>query len=93
MKRLLLVLGVCILVLSGCAKTQYIEILEQDKIWYGGEVDLKVDPGDTLQILLTKTCRGGKGTCYKVKDLATGKTGFVNKKRMEERHRIYTEEE
>lgn len=91
MKGFFLLLGVgLLLVLSGCA-TKYIEILEPDTVWYGGESDFKVQPGDTLKVLLVKTCKGGSGTCYEVKDVKTGKIGYVSEKRMENRHRVYTE--
>ena len=92
MKRFLLLLGIAILVLTGCATTtRYIEILEPERVWYGGEVDFRVEPGDTLKILWSDTCLNGRGTCYEVKDIKTGKIGYVKKSRMEQRHRIYTE--
>ena len=91
-KRFFLVLSVGLLsVLSGCA-TKYIEILEPDIVMYGGEVDYRVQPGDTLKVMSTKICISGRGTCFEVKDMKTGKTGYVSEKRMLERHRIYTEE-
>ena len=91
MKQILFVLIVSQFIFAGCAgETRYIEILYPDTIFYGGQADFQVEPGDTLQILSTKICRGGFGTCWEVKDLKTNWTGYVNSSRMEERHRIYT---
>ena len=91
-KRFFIALTVCfLLIFSGCT-TKYIEILESDIVMYGGGVDYRVQPGDTLRVMSTKVCRDSRGTCYEVKDMKTGKTGYVSEKRMLERHRIYTEE-
>ena|GEM_PF-2603674 len=90
MRRILLAICVGIFLFSGCA-TQYIEILEPDIIMHNRELDFRVEPGDTLKVMSSKTCIGGRGICYEVKDLKTDKRGYVTKKRMEERHRIYTE--
>jgi len=93
MKRLFLLFSVgLLLVLSGCA-TKYIEILEKDIVWIGGEVDYRVEPGDTLKVLWVKTCKGGRGTCYEVQDLKTGRIGYVSERRMENRHRVYEKKE
>lgn len=92
MKRFYMVVtGSFLILISGCA-TKYIEILEPDIVMYGGEVDYRVEPGDTLKVISSKICIDGSGTCFEVKDMKTGKTGYVSEKRMLERHRIYTEE-
>jgi hypothetical protein len=70
--------------------TRYIEIKRDDTVYEYGEPKFKVHPGDTLQILRTKTCRGGVGICYKVKNVDTGEIGYVVEKRMTALHNIYS---
>ena len=90
MKKLVFLAAFLVIsIASGCgpSKTTYIEILEPDRTFYGGQVDYYVQPGDILKVTESKTCRGGRGTCWYVYDLEKKKTGIVSKKRMEERHR------
>ena len=69
----------------GPSKTTYIEILEPDRIFYMGEIDFRVEPADTLKVVYSKTCKGGRGVCWEVRDMEKGKTGYVKKIRVEER--------
>jgi hypothetical protein len=41
----------------------------------------------------SKVCRGGSGICYKVKKVQTGEIGYISKKRIEAKHKMYTAEE
>lgn len=74
-------------------QTMYIEILENDTIWEFGKAKFEVKPGDRLEIQKEKICRGGKGICYKVKNLKTDEIGYVFAERMKERHKIYSKPE
>ena len=94
MNKITILLAILIvLFITGCVKTTYVEILEPDQIYYGGKIDFNVEPGDTLKIISSKTCRGGRGTCWEVWDIDKKKTGMVSKQRMEERHKVYQKEE
>jgi hypothetical protein len=71
---------------------RFIEIQEEDLVYEYGKPKYKVFPGDKLQVVLSKTCRGGKGLCWKVKNTETGEIGYVVANPMKERHRVYTQE-
>ena len=89
--KVLLLLIITLAFLSGCVatKTKYVEILKPDKIFRGGKVEYIVATGDTLEILDSKTCKGGYGICLRVKNVKTGEIGYVLKSRMEDMHHIY----
>ena len=78
---------------SASDQTMYIEILEDDIVWEFGKSKYEVSPGVILEILKKKTCRSGKGICYKVKNLKTDEIGYVVAKRMKERHKMYSKPE
>ena len=81
MKKMALFTTFLILIaVAGCGPATYIEILEPDRAFFGGEVDFMLEPGDTLKVLYTKTCRNGRGTCWEVRDIGKNKTGYVSKK-------------
>lgn len=69
---------------------RYITIKEPDVVWEYGISKYEVSPNDTLEILLIKTCRGGTGICWKVKNIKTGELGYVSSERMHQRHEVYT---
>ena len=96
MKRVLCIIFILFtfsLLISCATQVTYIEIKEDDLVYEFGEPKFEVNPGDKLEILNSKICRGGSGICYKVKKVQTGEIGYVTKKRMEARHRVYTVEE
>jgi len=71
---------------------KYIKIEEPDSVFAGGKVKYNLIPGDFLEVIRKKTCLGGKGECWEVKNIKTGETGFVNAERMKNRHYVYTKE-
>ena len=80
--------------LSSCAglpgKT-YIIIQEFDRVAEFGKLKYVVEKGDILEVTERKTCKGGFGTCFEVRNVATNEYGYVKKSRMEKRHLIFTE--
>ena len=70
----------------------YIKIQEPDVLWVHGKAKHKVKPGVLLKIIGTKTCRGGTGICWKVRNVETGEVGFVNALGMAARHDVLTAE-
>ncbi len=71
----------------------YVEILKTDRIHKGGKPVFKVRPGDQLEVLESRTCRGGSGECWEVRNVSTGKTGFVRADKMRDLHRVYNKSE
>ncbi len=71
----------------------YVEIQQPQKIRRGGEIKYIANPGDKLEVLQKTTCRSGYGECWGVRNLETGKFGYVNADRMHSRHRVYTDPE
>lgn len=69
----------------------YIEILQPDKVYKGGKLSFTVTAGDTLEVLQTKTCRTGGETCWAVRNVKTGKFGYVKADRMRSVHRVYSD--
>ncbi len=70
----------------------YIKIQEPDVLWVHGKAKHKVKPGVLLKIIGTKTCRGGTGICWKVRNVETGEVGFVRAIGMAARHDVFTAE-
>lgn len=93
MKRLFLTVFL-LFSLSSCAglpgKT-YIIIQELDRVAEFGKLKYVVEKGDILEVTERKTCKGGFGTCFEVRNVATNEYGYVKKSRMEKRHLIFTE--
>jgi hypothetical protein len=76
--------------LSACASsTTRIAIQSRDWISMGGQPKFEVGPGDELEVLYSKPCRGVFGTCWCVRNLKTGETGFVSQEHAEKVHRVY----
>lgn len=71
---------------------KYIEIKVPDSAYAGGKVKFSLVPGDILEVIRKKTCLGGTGECWEVRNIQTGETGFVSAKQMEFRHYVYTKE-
>jgi len=95
MKQLSLVLlaAVLLAMVTSCATSKkYITIKEPDVVSEHGKGKFEVYPGDTLEIIEIKTCLGGSGICWKVKNIETGEYGYVRAKRMNERHEVYEKE-
>ena len=68
MKRFVALLP--ILVLAGCAaKTTYVTIVQPDVVHEGGRPKFAVQPGDALEVLYDKTCLGGQGNCWAVRQV------------------------
>jgi len=71
---------------------RYIEIKESDAVYEYGLEKYEVWPGDKLEIIGSKTCRSGRGLCWKVRNVKTGEIGYVRADRMKKTHHVYTEE-
>ena len=67
----------------------FIEIKETEQVWEFGKLKYEVSPGDILEVIETKTCRSGSGTCWKVRNIKTGEVGYVFTERMKKRHHVY----
>ena len=89
-KMALLALGITFVV-AGCvaSKTKYIEIKTPTKLYMRGEVVATTQPGDTLKVISSKTCRSGKGACWKVKNERDSTGGIVRASEMELVNRVY----
>jgi hypothetical protein len=88
-----IMLLITIITVSSCSRsTRYIKIQEPDVVYEYGKGKYEVWPGDLLEIRAIKTCRGGSGICWKVRNVKTGEIGYVNAVRMKERHHVYTEQ-
>jgi hypothetical protein len=68
---------------------KYIKIIEPDNVYAGGKVKFSLVPGDVLEVIRKKTCLGGTGECWEVRNIQTGETGFVSAKQMESSHYVY----
>ena len=93
MKKAIMTLSCCFIaiVFISCASTSktFIEIKEPDIVYEFGEIKYKVNPGDILQVMDSKTCRSGRGVCWEVRNTKTGEWGYVFSERMEKRHNVY----
>ena len=89
-----LLLTVSFLVSSCSTTKRYVEIQDTDYVMVYGKDRFKVTTGDILEVIQIKPCRGNYyGTCWKVRNVKTGLTGYVMADKMKERHRVYIEEE
>ena len=81
--------------ITACSTTKrYIEIQEADYLAEYGRKTYELNKGDVLQVIQIKPCRFNYYlTCWKVRNVQTGDTGYVVADRMEEKHRVYIEEE
>lgn len=88
-------LWVCLLLTScaGPSNKTYILIQEKDQIQEYGKFKYGVDKGDVLEVVRSKICRGGVGTCFEVLNVKTNEYGYVTKSRMNRRHLIVTDVE
>jgi hypothetical protein len=68
-----------------------IKVQQPDSIYEYGKVKFKVNSGDVLEVVKSKTCRGGFGECWVVRNVSTGETGFVRADLMKSKHKVYTE--
>ena len=77
--------------LTGCvvAKTTYIETQSPTQIYLYGKVVANIEPGTTLKVVGSRTCRSGRGTCWWVKNEELGIGGIVNAEEMKNLHRVY----
>lgn len=90
---LLIIAGIALSTMITCSTSRrYIEIKSSDAVFDYGTVKYEVWPGDKLEILAAKTCRGGKGLCWRVRNIKTGEIGIVSADRMKKYHHVYTEE-
>jgi hypothetical protein len=90
---LLIVVGIALSSIITCSTSRrYIEIQGSDAVFEYGKVKYEVWPGDKLEIVAAQTCRGGKGLCWRVRNIKTGETGYVSADKMKENHHVYTEE-
>ena len=97
LQKLLLVILVIPLFHSGCATTavqkSHINVRQPEMLLEENTgKEFEVLSGDSLKILETKSCPEGKGVCWKVSSVKTGKVGFVNADLMQERQEVYIEE-
>lgn len=70
---------------------KYINIQSRQPIYEFGEIKFYAIEGDTLDILLEKTCLSGTGICWKVKCRRTGKIGYVSAAIMKKSHQVIEE--
>ena len=90
---LLIIAGIALISMMSCSTSRrYIEIKRSDAVFEYGKVKYEVWPGDKLEIVAAKTCKGGKGLCWRVRNIKTGEIGIVSADRMKENHHVYTEE-
>jgi hypothetical protein len=68
----------------------YIKTQEPDVLRVHGKAKHKVKPGVLLEIIGTTTCRVSTGICWKVRDVESGKVGWVNAIGMAARHDVIT---
>ena len=68
----------------------FIKILQKDKIYYEGEFQYDVMPGDTLKVLESRLCKDEEvyKTCWLVINEKTGQKGLVNSQKMNDIHRL-----
>jgi hypothetical protein len=76
---------------SSDQKASYINIQSRQPIYEFGEIIFYAIEGDTLDILLEKTCRSGTGICWKVKCRRTGRIGYVSAAIMKKSHQVIEE--
>jgi len=93
MKRIIIFLAL-IFSLVACATVKtttktFIDIQQPDQIFEFGKFKYSVKPGDQLEVLRSKVCRGGEGECWEVRNVSTGEIGYTRVDRMKASHRIY----
>jgi hypothetical protein len=93
----ILLLVIIAISITACATTSvqksYINLRQPETlIEESTKKEFEVLSGDSLKILETKSCPEGKGVCWKVSSVKTGKVGFVNADLMQERQDVYIEE-
>ena len=76
---------------SSDQKASYINIQSRQPIYEFGEIIFYAIEGDTLDILLEKTCLSGTGICWKVKCRRTGEIGYVSAAIMKKSHQVIEE--
>lgn len=69
----------------------YIEIQQTDNVYKEGKLSFTVTAGDTLEVLQIKPCRSDGETCWAVRNVKTGKFGYVKADRMRSAHRVYSD--
>lgn len=74
--------------LSDQKAEKYIIIQSRQPIYEGGKVIFYAAEGDTLDIILEKTCISGTGICWKVKSRRAGKTGYVVESMIRKNHQV-----
>ena len=72
---------------------KYIIIQSRQPVFKGGKVMFYALEGDTLDIILEKTCLSGTGICWKVKCRRTGGTGYVVETMIRKNHQVIEREE
>jgi len=71
---------------------KYIIIQSRQPIFKAGKVIFYALEGDTLDIILEKTCLSGTGICWKVKCRRTGGTGYVVETMIRKNHQVIERE-
>jgi len=93
MKKLFILLIALCFSLFACVTANptktYIDIQQADKIYEFGKFKYAVNPGDKLEVVRSKLCRGGSGECWEVRNVRTGEIGYTRVDRMKASHRIY----
>jgi len=68
MKKLFILLIALCFSLFACVTANptktYIDIQQADKIYEFGKFKYAVNPGDKLEVVRSKLCRGGSGECW-----------------------------
>jgi hypothetical protein len=80
-----------LVVFCACASTST-RIAIQSRDWVGmfGQAEFEVQPGDELEVLYSKPCRGNRSeTCWNVRNVKTGETGMMSKRHAKAVHRVY----
>ena len=91
-QKLFFAITVGCLFILGCATTQkttIVEIKYPDKVFEYGKFKYEVNPGDELEVMYTKTCRGGYGECWVIRNVKTNELGVVSANRMKKLHKVY----
>jgi hypothetical protein len=71
----------------------YIRIESDEQIFENGQLKFTAKPGDIFEVIRVKTCISGSGTCWQVRNLKTGETGFRRADVMKQRHTVFEDTE
>ena len=90
MRRMAVAFASLSLLVACASSTTRIAIQSRDWVAEYGRPKFEVGPGDELEVLYSQPCRGAASeTCWAVRNVKTGETGFVTKRHATAVHRLY----